>query len=42
MEIEYVATDESRGKIPWVRVKNAKGEVKEFVVDGFDVAKAGG
>ena len=32
----------SRGKIPWVRVKNAKGEVKEFVVDGFDAAKAGG
>ena len=42
MEVDYVATDESRGKIPWVRVKNAKGEVKEFVVDGFDAAKAGG
>ncbi len=42
VEIEYVATDESRGKIPWVRVKNASGEVKEFVVDGFDPATAGG
>lgn len=42
VEIEYVATDASRGKIPWVRVKNAKGEVKEYVVAGFDPAKAGG
>jgi hypothetical protein len=42
VEIEYVATDESRGKIPWVRVKNGKGEVKEFVVDGFDASKSGG
>jgi len=42
VEVEYIATDEHRGKIPWVRVKNAKGEVKEFVVDGFDKAKAGG
>jgi hypothetical protein len=42
VEIEYIATDESRGKIPWVRVKNAKGEVKDFVVDGFDPAKASG
>ena len=42
VEIDYIATDHSRGKIPWVRVKNAKGEVKEFVVDGFDMAKAGG
>ncbi|BCS32000.1 cytochrome c [Luteitalea sp. TBR-22] len=40
-EIEYIATDEHRGKIPWVRVKNAKGEVKEFVVEGFDPAKGG-
>lgn len=42
VEIEYIATDASRGKIPWVRVKNAKGEIKEFVVDGFDPATAGG
>ena len=41
VEIDYIATDESRGKIPWVRVKNAKGEVKEFVVDGFDVGEGG-
>lgn len=42
VEIEYVATDEARSKIPWVRVRNARGEVKEFVVDGFDPAKSGG
>ncbi|MGV3519792.1 MAG: cytochrome C [Luteitalea sp.] len=42
VEVEYLATDESRGTIPWVRVKNARGEVKEFVVDGFDRATSGG
>lgn len=42
VEIEYVATDDTRSKIPWVRVRNARGEVKEFVVDGFDPSKSGG
>ena len=42
VEIEYVSTDETRSTIPWVRVRNARGEVKEFVVDGFDPATAGG
>lgn len=42
VEIEYIATDATRGKIPWVRVKNTKGETREFVVDGFDPATAGG
>jgi hypothetical protein len=42
VEVEYLATDARREKIPWVRVKNAKGEVKEFVVDGFDAGKAEG
>ena len=42
VEIEYIATDATRGKIPWVRVKNTKGDVKEFVVDGFDPATATG
>lgn len=41
VEVDYIATDESRGTIPWVRVRNARGEVKEFVVDGFDATKAG-
>ena len=42
VEVEYVATDETRTKIPWVRVRTAKGEVKEYAVDGFDAAAAGG
>jgi len=31
VRIEYVATDEARQTIPYVRMTNAKGEVKEFV-----------
>lgn len=42
VEVEYIASDESRAKIPWVRVTNARGEVKEFVVDGFDPATTAG
>jgi hypothetical protein len=34
LEIEYVATDDSRATIPSVRVLNARGGVKEFVADG--------
>ena len=41
VRVEYIATDDARSKIPWVRVTNAKGEVKEYVVDGFDAATAG-
>lgn len=42
IEIEYIATDASRSTIPWVRVTNARGEVKEYVEPGFDPAKASG
>lgn len=33
LEIEYVATDDSRATIPFVRVLNARGGVKEFVAE---------
>jgi hypothetical protein len=33
-EIEYVATDDSRQVIPWVRVKDRTGAVREYAVDG--------
>lgn len=42
VKVEYLATDESRDTIPWVRVTNARGEVKEYVVDGFDARAATG
>ncbi len=42
VEVEYIATDASLATIPWVRSRNARGEVKEFVVEGFDPAGAGG
>lgn len=32
--IEYIATDPKRETIPWVRVTDAKGEAREYVVDG--------
>jgi formate-dependent nitrite reductase cytochrome c552 subunit len=41
-EIEYIATDEKRQVIPWVRLKDARGNVREYQVDGFtpeDLAK---
>jgi hypothetical protein len=33
-EIEYIATDEKRQAIPYVRVKDPQGSIREFVVDG--------
>jgi len=32
--IEFIATDEARQEIPWVRLTTRDGTVKEFVVDG--------
>ena len=33
-EVEYIATDEKRQVIPWVRVKDRAGAVREFVAEG--------
>jgi hypothetical protein len=33
-EVEYIATDEKRQVIPWVRVKNRQGQVREFTAPG--------
>jgi nitrate/TMAO reductase-like tetraheme cytochrome c subunit len=33
-EIEYIATDEKRETIPYVRLRNREGTVREFVVEG--------
>jgi hypothetical protein len=33
-QIEFIATDDKRQVIPWVRLRNAKGEVKEWVAEG--------
>jgi hypothetical protein len=33
-EIEYIATDEKRLVIPWVRLKDRYGNVREYQVDG--------
>lgn len=33
-EIEYIATDKTRQTIPWVRMKDREGRVREFVVSG--------
>jgi len=33
-EIEYVATDETRETIPYVRFRDRTGRVREFIVDG--------
>jgi hypothetical protein len=33
-EIDYIATDDKRQVIPWVRVKDRTGAVREFVADG--------
>ncbi len=40
-KVEYVATDEARQKIPWVRVTDASGQVTVFQTKNFtnDVAK---
>ena len=41
--VDYVATDEARETIPYVKVTNARGEVKEFrLPDATDQAIAGG
>lgn len=34
-KVEYIATDESRQKIPWVRIVDEQGVVKEFRLPGF-------
>jgi nitrate/TMAO reductase-like tetraheme cytochrome c subunit len=34
-QVEYIATDNQRQTIPWVRLTNAKGEVAEFRAAGF-------
>jgi hypothetical protein len=34
-EVEYVATDATRQVIPYVRLRDSSGRVKEYVVDGF-------
>lgn len=34
-KVEYIATDESRQTIPWVRLTDAQGKVTEFRVKGF-------
>jgi len=33
-EVEYIATDEARQVIPWVRVTDRSGHVREYIVDG--------
>lgn len=38
-EIEYVATDETRETIPFVRLRDRQGNVREFVVDGTTPAQ---
>ncbi|HKQ61596.1 MAG TPA: NapC/NirT family cytochrome c [Candidatus Polarisedimenticolaceae bacterium] len=35
--VEYVATDDERETIPWVRLTDANGKVTEFVVEGTNV-----
>jgi hypothetical protein len=38
-QIEYIATDEKRQVIPWVRLDDGKGNVSEFRTDGFTDAQ---
>jgi hypothetical protein len=33
-EVEYIATDDSRMQIDWVRVRDAQGDVREYVAEG--------
>jgi hypothetical protein len=33
-EVEYISTDDKRQVIPWIRVKDRSGAVREFVADG--------
>ena len=39
LEIEYVASDDTRASIPWVRVVNARGGPKEFVAGGASASQ---
>ena len=42
MQVEYVSTDADRQTIPYVRVTDAQGQVREFTADGAtsaDIAK---
>src|SRR5262249_3282431 len=34
-EVEYIATDDKRQVIPWVRVRDQSGTVREYVVEGI-------
>lgn len=33
-QVEYITTDAQRGVIPWVRLRDRSGAVREYVVDG--------
>jgi hypothetical protein len=37
-QVEYIASDDGREEIPWVRLTDATGKVTEFVKDGFDTS----
>ena len=39
-EIEYVATDDRRQVIPYIRLKDRRGNVREFLAEGADPALA--
>ena len=39
-KIEYIATDDKRQVIPWVRLTNRDGKVEEFQVDDVTSAAA--
>ncbi len=38
-QIEYIATDERRQNIPWVRMRNANGEVTEYVAQNASISQ---
>ena len=40
-DIEYIATDEHRQNIPWVRVKDRQGNVTEYTEDGAALTQDG-
>jgi hypothetical protein len=40
--VEYIATDDARQQIPWVRLTDAEGRVTEFVKEGVDPASLQG
>jgi hypothetical protein len=41
-QIEYIATDERRQNIPWVRMRNANGEVTEYFAQNASFTRAAG